>query len=183
MAIAYIGLGANLGDRLQTLQQAVHRLGELGEVEAVSPVFETEPVGYADQPAFLNAVVRLRTALAPVPLVERLLAIERDAGRERTFANAPRPLDLDLLFHDAGSSTDPRAIVPHPRLHLRRFVLAPLAAIAPELVHPVLGRTVTQLLAELVDPAAVSLLPDPLLTSSESTVEGTGPRHPDRTLR
>lgn len=159
MPVAYIALGANLGDRLRSLQLAVCCLSELGEVEAVSPVFETEPVGNAEQPAFLNAVVRLETALAPVPLVERLLAIERDAGRQRTFANAARPLDLDLLFHDDGVSTDPRAIVPHPRLHQRRFVLAPLAAIAPELMHPVLRRTAAQLLAELDDPAGVTMIP------------------------
>lgn len=159
MAIAYIALGANLGDRYRTLQGAVWRLADLGEVEAVSPVFETEPVGYADQPAYLNAVVRLRTEHDPVSLVEQLLKIEQAFGRTRSFPNAPRPLDLDVLFHDAGPSTEPQAIVPHPRLHERRFVLAPLAAIAPDLVHPVLRQSVAQLLADLDSTAAVTVLP------------------------
>ena len=156
---AYIGLGANLGDRLATLQAAVDRLTALGHVVAVSPVYATEPVGYADQPAFLNAVACARTALAPAAIVRVLLEIEADLGRVRTFPNAPRVIDLDLLLLGDTVSGAPAARVPHPRLNERRFVLAPLAALAPELRPPGSNSTVAALLAALPGSPAVTITP------------------------
>src|SRR3954466_4735195 len=100
MGTAYIALGANLGNRAATLREAVRRLAALGDVVAVSSLYETDPVGYADQPPFLNAVLQLNTDLAPKPLMRSLLDIEHDMGRRRTFRNAPRPLDLDILTVD-----------------------------------------------------------------------------------
>ena len=155
MATAYVALGANLGDRFATLGEAVRRLGALGAVEAVSTVYETDPVGYDDQPPFLNAVTRLRTRLEPRPLLAALQAIEAGLGRVRTFANAPRTLDLDLLFYDGLVLDEPDLTLPHPRLHERAFVLVPLAEISAGLVHPRLGRRIGELLSALGSPAGV----------------------------
>jgi 2-amino-4-hydroxy-6-hydroxymethyldihydropteridine diphosphokinase len=145
MSTAYIALGANLGNREATLEQALQRLGAEGEVVAVSPWYETAPVGYLDQPDFLNGVACLETSTPPEQLMERLIEIESDLGRKRSFPNAPRRIDLDLLYYDDLILESPLLTLPHPRLHERSFVLVPLRDIAPDLVHPVLGKTTSEL--------------------------------------
>jgi len=150
-----IALGSNLpsaaGSPRQTLEAAVLRLAELGQVVAVSSCYETAPVGYADQPTFLNAAALLETTLNPEALLARLLTIERDFGRDRShgFPNGPRTLDLDLLLYGDLILDTSTLQLPHPRMHQRTFVLKPLIEIAPGLVHPVLRRTVGQLLKDL----------------------------------
>jgi 2-amino-4-hydroxy-6-hydroxymethyldihydropteridine diphosphokinase len=136
---AYVGLGANLGDRERTIRTAVHALGtEDGiEVVAVSTLRETEPVGVGEQPLYLNGVAALETALSAGQLLELLLAVEQRFGRVRVAGeHAPRTLDLDLLLYGHDEIDEPGLIVPHPRLHERRFVLEPLAELAPGLVVP-----------------------------------------------
>jgi 2-amino-4-hydroxy-6-hydroxymethyldihydropteridine diphosphokinase len=151
MATAYIGLGSNLGDRMATLRTAVQRLETLGRITGVSSLYETEPVGYLQQPRFLNAVVALETGLAPGDLLRELLGIELDLGRTRSFADAPRTLDLDLLLVDDLIFETTELTLPHPRLHERAFVLVPLAELSPERVHTVSGQTMRQLLRALPD--------------------------------
>ncbi|HEU5243249.1 MAG TPA: 2-amino-4-hydroxy-6-hydroxymethyldihydropteridine diphosphokinase [Gaiellaceae bacterium] len=139
MTCAYVGLGANLGDRERTLRVAVDALaGEAGiEVVAVSTLRETEPVGVGDQPRFLNGVAELETSLAARALLERLLDLEQRFGRVRVPGeHGPRTLDLDLLLYGDETIDEPGLTVPHPRLHERRFVLEPLAELAPGLAVP-----------------------------------------------
>jgi 2-amino-4-hydroxy-6-hydroxymethyldihydropteridine diphosphokinase len=153
MAVAYIALGSNLGDRAQTLSFAIDRLGRLGTVTAKSSFYETEPVGFQDQPPFLNAVVAVETDLEPFDLLRAMLAIEREFGRDRNHSvlNGPRTLDLDLLMVGDCVVASTELSLPHPALAQRRFVLAPLAEIAPLLCHPVLKHTMTELLELLPD--------------------------------
>jgi len=179
----YIGLGTNLGDRESNLAEARRRVGRLrlkladSEIESVpltvssvSSIYETEPVGFRDQPWFLNQVVEASASLAAIAagemrigaraLLEGLLEIESDMGRQRVFANGPRVIDIDLLMLGQmviRPSTPEGLSLPHPRMHLRRFVLEPLCEIAPGAIHPVTRKTSRQLLAELRDSSEIRL--------------------------
>lgn len=160
--VAYIGLGSNLGspagDPAEIVSAAIESLGTLGIIDARSSLYRTEPVGYAGQPGFVNAVVALRTDLDPERLLNCLLVIERSFGRDRATSvpKGPRTLDLDLLLMGDVIFESPSLVLPHPEFSHRRFVLAPLAEIAPSAVHPVLLRTVREMLAELPDEGANS---------------------------
>jgi 2-amino-4-hydroxy-6-hydroxymethyldihydropteridine diphosphokinase len=149
---AYVAVGSNLGDREGTIRAALAELAsaEGVEVVAVSTLIETDPVGFLDQPRFLNGAVAIDTSLSPRALLELLLAVERRFGREREGvpANGPRTLDLDLLLVESAEIDEPGLRIPHPRLHERRFVLEPLAELDPSLEVPGKG-DVQALLAEL----------------------------------
>jgi 2-amino-4-hydroxy-6-hydroxymethyldihydropteridine diphosphokinase len=155
---AYVGMGSNLGDRAGYLLLAVRGMLDAGfDVLRLSSIYETAPVGNEDQPAFLNMVAELRGSTLPRPeeTLTRLLRIEFALGRTREVPMGPRTIDLDLLiFKDERLNTDFLKL-PHPRLHLRRFVLAPLNELVPNLVHPALGKPVRELLEETTDKAAV----------------------------
>jgi len=155
---AYVGLGSNLGDREGSLCFAASALRATPGIQlaGASSLWETEPIGPPPQGPYLNAVLKLRTTQTPRRVLERLLAIEREAGRVRTDErNTPRVLDLDLLFYGAHTLHEPDLVLPHPRLHERAFVLEPLCELAPDLVHPRCGETVAELAARHRDPKRV----------------------------
>jgi len=161
--LAYLGLGSNLGDRAANLLRAVSSLvnGRL-QLVAASSVYETDPVDYLDQPKFLNQVIAVTAPdLEPYSLLKFCLETESELGRRRTTPRGARNIDIDLLlFGDFildGEYTGVNLILPHPRLHLRRFVLEPLAEIAPRFIHPVFGQSIEQLLGAVADDSFVQI--------------------------
>jgi 2-amino-4-hydroxy-6-hydroxymethyldihydropteridine diphosphokinase len=148
--LVYLSLGSNLGDREKYLREAVSRLGELGVIRQVSAFYETQPVEVrGEQPWFLNCALAMETELTPLVFLSQVLAVEQSMGRIRREPKGPRTIDIDIVFFANDVLDTPELTVPHPAMHQRRFVLEPLAEIAPALVHPVLQRTVRDLLDSL----------------------------------
>jgi 2-amino-4-hydroxy-6-hydroxymethyldihydropteridine diphosphokinase len=148
MATVYLGLGSNLGDREAFISQAVEMLCQKIHILSVSSLYEAAPLGFTEQPSFLNAVLKANTAFSPRELLNFTQSIEKRLGRKRTQPWGPRTVDLDLLLYDSLVLEDPDLTIPHPRLHQRAFVLMPLCEIEPLLLHPVLKKPICLLLKE-----------------------------------
>ena len=145
----FIGLGSNIEPRLERLQLAVNALRSVGEIKRVSSVYETVPVGGVSQPDFLNAVIELKTMLAPLELVQVLKALEKKLGRRERPRWHEREIDLDILFYDNRIVESPMLTVPHPEIHHRAFVLAPMSELDPDFQHPVFHKSVLDMLSDV----------------------------------
>lgn len=156
--LVYLSLGSNVGDRVANLRAAIERLTGAGTVKATSGLYETEPVGFRDQPWFLNCVVALETGSTPRDLLAQALAIEEAMGRQRTRPKGPRAIDIDILLFGDRVIDEPGLKIPHPAMHQRRFVLAPLVEIAAGVFHPAIKKTARQLLAGLPTGQAVRMM-------------------------
>ena len=149
--VAYLSLGSNLGDRAANLRESIAQLSSLGEVLKISSLYQTEPVDLREQPWFLNCIVELRTDLEAQDLLTRIQVIEASLGRKREISKGPRTIDIDIVLFNSSVIRHAHLGIPHPRMHERRFVLAPLAELAPNMVHPTLKKSIQQLLRELPD--------------------------------
>ncbi len=143
----YLALGSNLGDRLSNLKEAISSLSPQMDVKAKSYVYETPPWGYENQSPFYNQVIKVKTYLEPERLLKHLKRLEVALGRQPSFQNGPRSIDIDMLFYDDQIMNTPVLTLPHPRLHERGFVLLPLMDIAPDLIHPVRQKSVQEMIA------------------------------------
>ncbi len=148
--VTYLSLGSNLGDRESNLRNSITLLAPLVHTRLQSSIYETEPWGYADQPSFLNQVIKASTSLEPMRLLDFLKELEVSMGRQETFRFGPRLIDLDILFYDDLILDTPKLTIPHPRITERAFVLIPLAEIEPNLYHPVAHKTIQEI-KNLVD--------------------------------
>ena len=161
LKLVYLSLGSNVGNRARNLSHAIERLAPLGRVVTVSSLYETEPVDFTDQPWFLNCAVAFETEKLPQQLLSAILRIEKELGRDRETAQpkGPRTIDIDILLFGNFVVDTPILTVPHPALHQRRFVLEPLAEIAPDVRHPILKKTIRELRDALPAGPAVRRLP------------------------
>ena len=157
MPLVYVGFGSNIGDRLAYIQNAIHALSETEGItlQKISSVYQTDPVGYETQAQFLNGVAAIQTDLPPLCLLHTLKNIESEVGRQHRIRWGPREIDLDILIYGDLCFQTEKLVIPHPEMHRRRFVLAPLVEIAPDLVPPVLKETVQTLLERLEDDKSV----------------------------
>ena len=155
----YLGVGSNLGDKVSNCLRALERVSSSGQnyIEAVSSFYKTEPIGYREQDWFINCVAEVSTLLSPRALLQILQGIERRMGRKQLFKWGPRVIDLDILLYGAEVVQEADVIIPHPYLHKRGFVLFPLAELAPDLLHPVLKKTIKELLKGIEEEGGVEL--------------------------
>ena len=151
MPIAFIGIGSNLGNRIENCIRAVEEISNFARIISISSIYETEPVDREDQPDFINCAIGIETSLSPFDLLISLQSVENIIGRERIEKWGPRKIDLDIIFYDNLLIETDELIIPHPRAHLRRFVLEPLFEIAPDFIHPNLKISVSELLSNLKD--------------------------------